>query len=213
MGQGGAFDHLRHCSHGTGNRLWLYQGRLEPWSRGAMPWPPGRSSGSSKSRISRRPERYMASGEYFWNSGMFMFRAAVYLRELEMQAPAMLAACRNACAGATRDLDFIRLDAACLRRLPGGFHRLRGDGEDRRRRGHPPRCRLERCRFLVGSVGGRPAGDRWQRRPSATSLSKGRKIPTSMPAAGWWRRSAWKTRSSSKPPTRCWSPARTGCRR
>ncbi len=46
--------------------------------------------------------RYLASGEYFWNSGMFMFRAAVYLRELRNSAPQMLAACTCAHAGATR---------------------------------------------------------------------------------------------------------------
>ncbi len=61
--------------------------------------------------------RYVASGEYFWNSGMFLFRAGAYLAELERQQPAMLAACRAALAAARRDQDFVRLDqdafAAC----------------------------------------------------------------------------------------------------
>ena len=61
--------------------------------------------------------RYLASGEYFWNSGMFLFRAGAYLAELERQQPAMLAACRAALAAARRDQDFVRLDkdafAAC----------------------------------------------------------------------------------------------------
>jgi mannose-1-phosphate guanylyltransferase/mannose-6-phosphate isomerase len=52
---------------------------------------------------------YLDSGEYYWNSGMFMFRASAYLAELGRQAPAMLAACRAAVAGARRDLDFLRL--------------------------------------------------------------------------------------------------------
>jgi mannose-1-phosphate guanylyltransferase len=60
---------------------------------------------------------YLASGRYFWNSGMFMFRASRYLEELERFQPAMLAACRAALAGSTRDLHFTRLDreafAAC----------------------------------------------------------------------------------------------------
>jgi mannose-1-phosphate guanylyltransferase/mannose-6-phosphate isomerase len=56
--------------------------------------------------------RYVQSGEYFWNSGMFMFRASAYLAELERHAPAMLAACKAAVAAATRDLDFTRLPAA-----------------------------------------------------------------------------------------------------
>jgi mannose-1-phosphate guanylyltransferase / mannose-6-phosphate isomerase len=53
--------------------------------------------------------RYVDSGEYYWNSGMFMFRARVFLAELERHAPAMLSACEDAVAAASRDLDFTRL--------------------------------------------------------------------------------------------------------
>ena len=56
--------------------------------------------------------RYVESGEYYWNSGMFMFRARAYLAELERHAPAMLVACETAVAAATRDLDFTRLPEA-----------------------------------------------------------------------------------------------------
>jgi mannose-1-phosphate guanylyltransferase/mannose-6-phosphate isomerase len=55
---------------------------------------------------------YVASGEYYWNSGMFMFRARAYLAELQRHAPAMLSACEDAVAAATRDLDFTRLSKA-----------------------------------------------------------------------------------------------------
>lgn len=54
---------------------------------------------------------YLESGEYFWNSGMFLFRADRYLAELEEYEPHMHAACRAACQDASRDLDFIRLGA------------------------------------------------------------------------------------------------------
>jgi mannose-1-phosphate guanylyltransferase/mannose-6-phosphate isomerase len=54
-------------------------------------------------------EKYVSSGEYYWNSGMFMFRASVYLAELRRHAPVMLAACESAMAAAKRDLDFTRL--------------------------------------------------------------------------------------------------------
>jgi mannose-1-phosphate guanylyltransferase/mannose-6-phosphate isomerase len=54
-------------------------------------------------------EKYVASGDYYWNSGMFMFRARAYLGELKRHAPAMLSACEDAVAAATRDLDFTRL--------------------------------------------------------------------------------------------------------
>jgi mannose-1-phosphate guanylyltransferase / mannose-6-phosphate isomerase len=56
--------------------------------------------------------RYSKSGDYFWNSGMFMFRASAYLEELGAHAPAILAACERAVAAARRDLDFTRLPAA-----------------------------------------------------------------------------------------------------
>ncbi len=55
--------------------------------------------------------RYVQSGEYYWNSGMFMFRARTYLEELKRHAPEMLGACEKAVAAATRDLDFTRLPA------------------------------------------------------------------------------------------------------
>jgi len=54
-------------------------------------------------------EGYLASGGYFWNSGMFLFRARVFLDELVRLQPRMLEACRDALAHAHRDMDFIRL--------------------------------------------------------------------------------------------------------
>jgi mannose-1-phosphate guanylyltransferase/mannose-1-phosphate guanylyltransferase/mannose-6-phosphate isomerase len=55
-------------------------------------------------------ERYLASGEHFWNSGIFLFPARLYVAELERLRPEMAAACRAALAKATRERDFIRLD-------------------------------------------------------------------------------------------------------
>ncbi|WP_026289927.1 mannose-1-phosphate guanylyltransferase/mannose-6-phosphate isomerase [Thioalkalivibrio sulfidiphilus] len=56
-------------------------------------------------------ESYLAAGDYFWNSGMFLFKAATYLEELEQHAPDILKACREALEGQQRDRDFVRLDA------------------------------------------------------------------------------------------------------
>ncbi|MEN1925700.1 mannose-1-phosphate guanylyltransferase/mannose-6-phosphate isomerase [Luteimonas qiangzhengi] len=53
---------------------------------------------------------YLAEGGYYWNSGMFLFRASRYLEELEKFQPEMVAAVRKAFEGAARDGDFIRLD-------------------------------------------------------------------------------------------------------
>ena len=61
---------------------------------------------------------YVASGDYFWNSGMFLFRASAFLAELEAHQPVMLAACRDALAKARRDEDFVRLDKAAFSASP-----------------------------------------------------------------------------------------------
>lgn len=63
-------------------------------------------------------EQYVASGEYYWNSGMFLFKASRYLQELEALQPAILAACRTALEKASRDSDFIRLDADAFAASP-----------------------------------------------------------------------------------------------
>lgn len=54
---------------------------------------------------------YLHSGEYRWNSGMFMFRAGRYLQELERMQPEILAACTVARENKTVDMHFVRVDA------------------------------------------------------------------------------------------------------
>jgi mannose-1-phosphate guanylyltransferase len=61
---------------------------------------------------------YLDSGDYYWNSGMFVFRAGLYLEELGRHQPDMLAACQAAVAGATVDLDFCRIDAEAFAQCP-----------------------------------------------------------------------------------------------
>ncbi|WP_115559171.1 mannose-1-phosphate guanylyltransferase/mannose-6-phosphate isomerase [Xanthomonas dyei] len=53
---------------------------------------------------------YLASGEYYWNSGMFLFRASRYLEELRKFHPAIADACQKAWENGKRDADFTRLD-------------------------------------------------------------------------------------------------------
>ncbi len=62
--------------------------------------------------------RYVDSGEYYWNSGMFMFKAKSFLDELEKLNPEMLTACRKAYAGAKVDMDFFRLDKEAFSKCP-----------------------------------------------------------------------------------------------
>lgn len=61
---------------------------------------------------------YVASGQYDWNSGMFLFRASVYLQELHSHRPDILAACQKALAAPQNDLDFVRVDAAAFEACP-----------------------------------------------------------------------------------------------
>jgi mannose-1-phosphate guanylyltransferase/mannose-6-phosphate isomerase len=66
-------------------------------------------------RFVEKPDRdtaqsYLDAGDYFWNSGIFMFRAKTYLDELEQFEPEIAAQCREAVAKGRKDLDFFRLD-------------------------------------------------------------------------------------------------------
>ena len=62
-------------------------------------------------------QRYLDDGGYYWNSGMFLFRASRYLEELRKFRPDIVEETMRAFGGAQRDGDFIRLDreafAAC----------------------------------------------------------------------------------------------------
>lgn len=80
--------------------------------------PVGAGAGQGACRVERFVEKpdlataqgFVAAGNYFWNSGMFLFRAERYLSELGQFQPAMLDACVAAVRDGYRDLDFCRLD-------------------------------------------------------------------------------------------------------
>ena len=79
--------------------------------------------GFKVSRFVEKPDlvtaqEYLANGSYFWNSGMFMFRASRYLEELETFRPDILAACRAALAGGSQDMHFTRVDEAAFAACP-----------------------------------------------------------------------------------------------
>lgn len=74
-------------------------------------------------RFVEKPSRevasqYLKGSDYFWNSGMFLFRASSYLAELEMYAPAIFQAVHGAVAQGRRDLDFFRLNPDAFERCP-----------------------------------------------------------------------------------------------
>lgn len=74
-------------------------------------------------RFVEKPDRataegYLASGDYYWNSGMFLFAASVFLAEMERLEPVMLDFCRRALTAAKCDADFIRLPSEIFSKCP-----------------------------------------------------------------------------------------------
>ncbi len=63
-------------------------------------------------------ESYLAAGNFFWNSGMFLFKASAYITELQHFHPAMVTACKAALEKSVVDLDFIRADSAAFEQCP-----------------------------------------------------------------------------------------------
>ena len=61
---------------------------------------------------------YVASGDYFWNSGMFLFKASRYLDELAISQPEMVRLAKIAVEKAQTDADFIRLDKDAFSAMP-----------------------------------------------------------------------------------------------
>ena len=63
-------------------------------------------------------QRYLDSGEYYWNSGIFMFTAQRYLEELQRFRPEILEACQAAMQHTASDLDFVRVDKEAFMACP-----------------------------------------------------------------------------------------------
>lgn len=62
--------------------------------------------------------KYLQSGDYFWNSGMFLFKAKRYLEELGTFQPEILKACRASMELTSQDLEFHRIDEAAFEACP-----------------------------------------------------------------------------------------------
>ncbi|HEY0635364.1 MAG TPA: mannose-1-phosphate guanylyltransferase/mannose-6-phosphate isomerase [Gammaproteobacteria bacterium] len=63
-------------------------------------------------------QHYLDSGEYLWNSGIFMMMATVWLEQMARFRPEILAACRTALEKASADRDFCRIDKATFTACP-----------------------------------------------------------------------------------------------
>ncbi|WP_431476273.1 mannose-1-phosphate guanylyltransferase/mannose-6-phosphate isomerase [Massilia eburnea] len=77
----------------------------------------------SVARFVEKPNRetaqgFIDAGNFFWNSGMFLFRADAYLKELAQFQPVMAKSSEEAVTKGYRDLDFCRLDEAAFTACP-----------------------------------------------------------------------------------------------
>jgi mannose-1-phosphate guanylyltransferase / mannose-6-phosphate isomerase len=63
-------------------------------------------------------ENYLVSGEYYWNSGMFMMTAAIWLNEIKQHCPEMYQHCEQAYQKGIQDTDFYRVDAEVFAACP-----------------------------------------------------------------------------------------------
>ena len=63
-------------------------------------------------------KEYLESGDYFWNSGMFLFKASRYLEELEKHRPDIYQACQLSMEGTSKDNDFLKDQSICLQCMP-----------------------------------------------------------------------------------------------
>jgi len=63
-------------------------------------------------------QQYLDSGDYLWNSGMFLFKCSVYLEQLKQLQPEMSQYCQQAINKSSTDNDFIRLDEKSFNDCP-----------------------------------------------------------------------------------------------
>jgi mannose-1-phosphate guanylyltransferase/mannose-6-phosphate isomerase len=63
-------------------------------------------------------QRYLKAGNYYWNSGIFMFKASALMKEMRALCPKIIKGAEQALAAAKEDLGFIRLDVDAFAALP-----------------------------------------------------------------------------------------------
>ena len=86
------------------------------------PVEPG-SSAATVARFTEKPDRataeqFLATGRYFWNSGIFVLHAQTFLDEMARLAPDIVAAAERALSRATEDLGFLRLEKTAFESAP-----------------------------------------------------------------------------------------------
>ena len=166
---------------------------------------------------------YVDSGEYLWNSGIFMMRASAWLTALERFRPDIARACRLAQSNGHVDGAFYRpgapdflacpsesIDYAVMEKAAGISPEQQGRTA-RQRRGAAGRGLVGRGR-VVGPVEARRTRQRRQRHTRRRIRAVHRGRPARVAAPAWWRPWASGTPWSSRRPTPCWWRTRTACR-
>ena len=93
FGRPGSHRHLRDHAPLSGNRLRLCGGRRKGAGRRRRT----RSPALCRKAGPRTAHRYLDAGNFFWNSGMFAFRASVILEEFRLHQPRMLQTLQRIC--------------------------------------------------------------------------------------------------------------------
>ena len=63
-------------------------------------------------------QNYLVSGGYYWNSGMFLFKASRYIEELKKYSPEILSVCEKSMEESSSDMDFVRVDKEAFQHCP-----------------------------------------------------------------------------------------------
>ena len=63
-------------------------------------------------------QQYVSDPRYLWNSGMFMFKASSYLKELSLFRPDIVKACKDSYSVLSSDMDFLRIDESSFSQCP-----------------------------------------------------------------------------------------------
>ena len=190
----------------AGNRLRLHPGGL-PGAAMRQRW-----RASSRSPTPRPRERYLAEGGYYWNSGMFVLRASVWLAALKRFRPDIDAATRAAFDKRSTDSLFVRPGKAEFAAIPAEsidyavMEKCAGPWPT-------PASTSAWCRWRQAGTTSAPGTrcGRWQQRIAQGNAAHRRRAVQRQPQLAGARHEPPRQRGrrcttwwSSRPPTRCW---------
>lgn len=83
----------------------------------------GDSGAFKLARFVEKPNRetaqtYLDSGDFLWNSGLFVMRASTWVNAIQLCCPDILEACKAALQGGSEDGEFVRVDRATFEKCP-----------------------------------------------------------------------------------------------